>query len=60
MDATLTFEDNGSYHEDLLLRVGDTVWRADSYYLLLDRGMLEHQEDSSKVRAVLRTLPGEL
>lgn len=56
VDVTLTFEDDGSAHDDLVLRIGDSVWRCDSYYLLLDRGMLPDQEDASKVRAVLRVL----
>ena len=56
MDLTLTFEDNRTAHDDLVLRIGDCVWRCDSYYLALDRGMLADHEDASKVRAVLRTL----
>lgn len=56
MHVTLTFEDNGTAHDDLVLRIGDSVWRCDSYYLALDRGLRADDEDASKVQAVLRTL----
>lgn len=56
MDVALIFEDNGSAHDDLVLTVGDSVWRCDSYYLALDPGTLAGQEDAPKVRAVLRAL----
>lgn len=56
MDVTLMFEDNGSAHDDLVLKIGDSVWCCDSYYLALDRGMRADHEDASKVRAVLRAL----
>ena len=56
MDLTLTFEDNGTAHDDLLLRIGDAIWRCDSYYLALDQGVLAEQEDAPKVRLVLRAL----
>jgi hypothetical protein len=54
--VSLDFEDNRRFHDDLVLRLGDEHWRCDSYYLLLDRGMLPDQEDAGKVRAVLRRL----
>lgn len=53
---TLTFEDNGTAHNDLVLRIGDLVWRCDSYFLALDEGVLPKQGDAAKVRAVLRAL----
>jgi len=56
MDFRFTFEDNGTAHDDLLLRLGDSVWRCDSYYLALDDGVLADEEDAPKVRAVLRAL----
>ena len=56
MDITIAFEDNGTAHDDLLLRVGDAVWRCDSYYLALDQGVLAKQEDANKIRLVLRAL----
>lgn len=55
-NVSFQFEDNGRFHDDLVLRLGDQHWRCDSYYLLLDRGMLAEQEDASKVRAVLGRL----
>src|SRR5215217_1727649 len=51
--VSLRFEDNGRSHDDLVLRIGDAEWRCDSYYLLLDQGMLPDQEDAEKVRRVL-------
>lgn len=56
MDFRFTFEDNDTAHDDLLLRLGDSVWRCDSYYLALDEGVLEDQEDARKVRVVLCAL----
>jgi hypothetical protein len=54
---SFSFDDNGRYHEDLVLQCGDRKWRCDSYYLLLDNALLPGQEDAaSKVRAVLRRL----
>jgi len=54
--VSLEFEDNGRFHNDLVLRLGDQQWRCDSYYLLIDRGMLADREDAAKVRDVLRRL----
>ena len=53
---SLRFEDNGRFHDDLVLQLGDQHWRCDSYYLLIDGGMLADQEDAAKVRDVLRRL----
>jgi hypothetical protein len=55
-EVSLRFEDNGRFHDDLLLRVGDVKWRCDSYYLLIDQGMLAEGESVPKVRAVLARL----
>lgn len=50
------FEENGRFHDDLVLRLGDMEWRCDSYYLLIDDETHLGREDANKVRAVLRTL----
>jgi hypothetical protein len=55
-NISLQFEDNGRFHDDLVLRLGDREWRCDSYYLLLDNAMLPDREDAAKVRDVLRRL----
>jgi hypothetical protein len=54
----LTFDDNRTAHNDVVLRLGDLAWRCDSYYLALDQGLLAKREDAQKVRAVLRALLG--
>ena len=54
--VSLRFDDNGTAHDDLVLRIGDAEWRTDAYYLALDNGMLADQEDSHKVRLVLARL----
>lgn len=53
---SLKFEDNGKFHNDLVLCVDQETWRCDSYYLLLDTGLLPEREDAAKVSAVLRRL----
>jgi hypothetical protein len=53
---SLRFEDNGRYHHDMFLRIGEDEWRCDSYYFLIDHGILHEQADSVKVRAVLARL----
>jgi len=53
------FEDNGTGHDDLVLRCGSTTWRCDSYYLALDRGILPDREDADKIRTVLKRLLGQ-
>ncbi len=55
-DVSFRFEDNGRFHDDLVLQLGDQKWRCDSYYLLIDCAVLPDQEDASKVRDVLRRL----
>jgi hypothetical protein len=54
--VSLRFEDNGRFHDDLVVQCGHQRWVCDSYYLQLDRGMLPHREDAFKVRGVLRRL----
>ena len=56
MDLSLTYEPNGTDHADLVLRLGDREHRGDSYYFVLDRGLLPDQEDGAKIRAVLYRL----
>src|ERR1051325_11478606 len=56
MGVALTFQDNKTGHDDLLLTFGGSVWRCDSYYLGLDGGVLPERTDAAKVRAVLRAL----
>lgn len=55
-EFSFRFDDNGRFHGDLVLRIGAREWRCDSYYLLLDRGMLAEREDASKVTAVFARL----
>jgi len=52
----LTFADNGTGHNDLVLQLDDQTWGCDSYYLALDDDVLPGVEDGTKVRAVLRRL----
>ncbi len=59
MELSLRFEDNETAHDDLVLRFAGEQWRCDSYFLLLDRGLLPEREDAEKVRAVLRRLLGQ-
>jgi hypothetical protein len=56
MDIALTLDRSGSSHDDLVLTLGESVWRCDSYYLALDQRLLPDQQDEPKVRAVLRAL----
>ena len=39
MDLWLRFEDNGTAHGDLVLRLGGERWVSDSYYLALEDGL---------------------
>jgi hypothetical protein len=57
--VALRFEDNGKFHNDLVLCLGQEKRQCDSYYLLLDRGILPEREDASKVAAVLKCLLGQ-
>ena len=56
VDLSLRFEDNGTAHDDLVLRWNGRTHVADSYFLMLDDGVLPGREDPTKVRAVLRRL----
>ncbi len=59
MELSLEFEDNGTAHDDLVLRLAGHWWTCDSYYLALDRELLPEREDAEKVHAVLRRLLGQ-
>jgi hypothetical protein len=50
---TFSFEDNRTFHNDLVLRLGHFERRCDSFYLVNDNDLLPEQRDSDKVRAVL-------
>jgi hypothetical protein len=50
---SLSFEDNGKVHNDLVLSLDEFVRRCDSYYLALDSDLLPERRDADKVRAVL-------
>jgi hypothetical protein len=50
---SLSFEDNGRAHNDLVLRLDGFERRGDSYYLALDQHVLPEEEDAEKVRLVL-------
>jgi hypothetical protein len=54
---SLTFEDGGTLHSDLVLRLDGFDRRCDSYHLALDPEGLPEQEDAEKVRLVLVRLP---
>ena len=56
MPFSLTFEPNGTDHDDLVLRFAGELYRADSYYLALDPGLDPEREDEAKVRAVLQRM----
>ena len=51
--VSLSYEDNGSQHNDLVLRLGEFERRCDSFYLALDNYVLPDAEDADKVRQVL-------
>lgn len=63
---SLTYEPNGSAHNDVVLRVGDWAHRSDSYYYALDEGAGTDAEES--IRGLLRqwahslreALPGDV
>jgi hypothetical protein len=52
---TLTFEDNGGLHDDLVLRINDRVWRGDSYFLWCERPHPD-TDDARLVKDVLAQL----
>ena len=51
---SIEFVDNGTLHDDIVLRFGGWLHRCDSYYFALDPAT--SGEDSAKVRAILRRL----
>lgn len=51
-----SYEDNGTAHGDLVLRLDEFERRCDSYFLALDNDLLPDRKDPEKVRAVLREL----
>ncbi|MCB1886040.1 MAG: hypothetical protein KDH20_00420 [Rhodocyclaceae bacterium] len=53
---SLTFVDNGTGHNDMVLQLAGRSWACDSYYLALDDGVLPSTDCSTKIRAVLRRL----
>ena len=56
MELSLTFADNNTAHEDIVLQFAGQQWICDSYYLALDDELLPEVEDGTKVRMVLRRL----
>ncbi len=56
MELSLTFNDNGTLHGDILLRFAGQEWICDAYYFALDRALLPDAEDDTKIRAVLSCL----
>jgi hypothetical protein len=51
--ASLLFEDNGTRHRDLVLRLDHFERRCDSFYLGHDNDVLPGRRDAEKVRLVL-------
>lgn len=56
VNVSLSFHDNGRFHDDLILQLGERQWRCDSYYLRIDGAILPESEDAFKVNEVLRRL----
>jgi hypothetical protein len=50
---SLSFEDIGEAHNDLVLNLDEFVRRCDTYYLASDPDLLPDQRDADKVRSVL-------
>jgi hypothetical protein len=55
---TITFEDNERFHEDLHISVPELNENicADTYFFVLDQGLLPNEETPEKVKIVLRFL----
>lgn len=53
MVLRLSFHDNNTLHDDLVLHFSGRLWRCDSYYFAIDSGLLPEREDGDKVRVVL-------
>ena len=49
----IQYRDNGTAHEDLLVRLREYVRLADSYYLAIDSSCLPDDESANKTRRVL-------
>ncbi|MDL5034574.1 hypothetical protein QRD43_21900 [Pelomonas sp. APW6] len=56
MDLSLTFHDNTTGHQDIVLRFAGQEWICDSYYLAIDSALLPDVEDEQKIRTVLLRL----
>ena len=56
MSITIRFEDDGTLHNDLLVAVGGTERRCDTYYFALDQGVEPDREDAEKIRRVIARL----
>ena len=54
MTLSFTFEDNRTYHDDLLLELGDQAYRCDSYYLAGDDGPLFDLSAANARRSLVR------
>ena len=56
MELSLTFNDNETLHEDIVLRFAGQEWICDSYYFAIDGDRLPEVEDKQKIQSVLRRL----
>jgi hypothetical protein len=56
LDLSLRYQDNGTAHDDLLIRFAGQTLVGDSYYFSLDRNVRPNDESPAKVKAVLRKL----
>jgi hypothetical protein len=56
VDFSLRFTDNKTGHGDIELRFAGQTWTCDSYYFVLDSGVMPDVESAGKVRAVLDKL----
>jgi hypothetical protein len=56
VDFSLTFHDNKTGHQDIVLRFAEQKWICDSYYFAIDSELLPDIEDERKIRAVLLRL----
>lgn len=53
VNLSLTFHDNKTGHQDIVLRFAGEEWICDSYYFAIDNELLPETEDDRKIRAVL-------
>jgi hypothetical protein len=56
VELSLTFVDNNTGHDDLVLHFAGQQWVCDSYYFAIDDHLLPEIEDEVKIRTVLRRL----